>query len=344
MLYVPLPILNILEYFYVERMGAVDDFGENSFILINNVCNLLFIMSIMKAILDEFMFTIIDTRLQVSEAIPILAAVSMLGVLILRLIVNANLINGVEPIMNLKEDFNCNTFNIRDSYPNFKWYDHIIFGGSIICIFLGLVSTISLAFNCTGFRNYDIYRISAHRSIWTRILNFGKVIFEWYASVVVVGDLDYYCLNETDTENRQKLLKIFEEYRIQNTDYKIKLGFISTSDITNGRWINKAEEMVNKEWERLNMSNNWINKYGSPQDHVRVVRNQSYTTKGFRKFFNYLFHSYLNDRLIRNHMVIILPGINKDEMRYISYRQAFIRNVLNNTYIHNGKFNHRLLY
>ena len=72
MLYIPIPILNILEYFFVERMSPVDGFWDNMFIAANNIVNVCFILVILKSVTDEFMVSLEDTKIQFHEMLPLL--------------------------------------------------------------------------------------------------------------------------------------------------------------------------------------------------------------------------------------------------------------------------------
>ena len=105
----------------------------------------------------------------------------------------------------------------------------------------------SLVFNCT-FRNWTCYQTSRYTyGCWSRIFNFGRVTFFWHASVLIVGDLEYYGLTgkKKDRQRRKEFLTIFKDYNVEyDKRYKIIPIWVSTSMIK-GQESNKSH---GKQW------------------------------------------------------------------------------------------------
>ena len=177
MLYLPIPILNLLEYLFVERMGPVDGFWDNMLIATNNIINVLFILVILKSLIDEFMVSLQDGVLKVYEVIPLLAGLITLIVQISRLCVNIGVFPNAKPLIDLKEDFTCNQFNYKKAlaFDNFILIDRVIIWGSFYCILLGIFSSITLLFNMEV-REFTVFSIeidSYYYPFYSKIMLFG---------------------------------------------------------------------------------------------------------------------------------------------------------------------------
>jgi len=156
-------------------MSPVDGFWDNMFIAANNIVNVCFILVILKSVTDEFMVSLEDTKIQFHEMLPLLTGLITLIVQVSRLCVNIGKFPNAKPLIDLKEDFHCNQFNLKQAYHNFIGIDHVIFWGSLFCIFIGMFSNFTLIFNMKV-RLFTVFKLeenSCSYSAWSRILEFG---------------------------------------------------------------------------------------------------------------------------------------------------------------------------
>ena len=70
LLFFQVPIINILEYFFIERMGPIDEINENKLIFFNNIVTFLFVLDILIRIIDLNFINLEDLKLTVLEILP----------------------------------------------------------------------------------------------------------------------------------------------------------------------------------------------------------------------------------------------------------------------------------
>ena len=121
LLFFPVPIINILEYFFIERMGPLDSFFENLIIIINNFVTLLFVGDIFFKMIDLSLINLEDLKLTLLEILPVIGGFLMTAILIIRFLVNVKLIG--TPNKNINGEFR----NILENYNNSKPIDINLF-------------------------------------------------------------------------------------------------------------------------------------------------------------------------------------------------------------------------
>ena len=175
LLFVPVPIISVLEYFIVERMGPIDSIGENTIIVFNNIVTLLFMSDILIKIINLTFINLEDLKMTWTEMLPVVGGFSMITILIIRFCVNVKWIGNPNKHINIeyrnilenynntkqiniseydlqtnplevgaiqplydrnKSGFKCNQFNWN--LAKFYWFDHLIFWGTIFVLFVGL--------------------------------------------------------------------------------------------------------------------------------------------------------------------------------------------------------------
>ena len=88
LLFGPLPILNMIEYIYVERMGEADNIGDNPIILLNNIISILFAIDVFRRCIDMMIISCDDYKLTLKEILPTLTGCILIASYCLRVYVN----------------------------------------------------------------------------------------------------------------------------------------------------------------------------------------------------------------------------------------------------------------
>ena len=92
-LFFPIPILNVLEVLYVERMDPSDELMENKLVLINNIISILSVVDILTRLFDLFCISLTDFITKVEEIVPLIGGFIMLEVLIVRFLINTKMLD-----------------------------------------------------------------------------------------------------------------------------------------------------------------------------------------------------------------------------------------------------------
>ena len=140
LIFFPIPILNLLEYLYVERMGSVDGAFDNVLIVGNNFVTLIFMVDILRRLIDMTIYSFDDFILTIGEVLPLISGIILFIVMIIRLLLNISIFGEIGPIQEINQrnlTNSCNTFDIAKS--NLIIYDYIIVVSSLLVIFFGFI-------------------------------------------------------------------------------------------------------------------------------------------------------------------------------------------------------------
>ena len=146
----PLPIMNILEYLYIDRLLLGASFAENEWAIFNNSCTIIFIFTGMfKDSLDQLIYSIRDKVCSPAELAYFFASLSMGISTLARLFVNLNwgfweIKTSVLGELDWEADpEKCINFQFFNQSHQFQWQDWLIIATSSFCILLGFLIVIS---------------------------------------------------------------------------------------------------------------------------------------------------------------------------------------------------------
>ena len=152
----PLPLLCLLEYFYVERMTQNDDIFENHLVTANNI---LAIVGQIALFFEVINFMINNLKFGSIDIVDILQAFTVLlfaAVGVARLLVNLNFFENLENqqpfvVIDLSDKngtgrwtappITCASFSISEhlNFRKMSWVDIFICFGSLLCMFMGFL-------------------------------------------------------------------------------------------------------------------------------------------------------------------------------------------------------------